>query len=221
MSENEIVTYPDAEPADGAAAPDEAVNDDDLTALLAKRQHAKPNRLTWGLLTILVLVIGFIGGAFANQKFGATSGSSNAGSFRAAFAGGFPAGGFPAGGFPAGGFPGSGQTGTGSSTTGAAALGNVTLGTVKLVDGTNLYLTTTTGETVKVKVPGTAKVTSQQTVALTDLPSGATVIVRGDKAGDGTVTASSVSEGALPGAPTSDSASPANPAAQPTTQGAN
>ena len=218
MSENEIVTYPDAEPADGAAAPDEAVNDDDLTALLAKRQHAKPNRLTWGLLTILVLVIGFIGGAFANQKFGATSGSSNAGSFRAAFAGGFPAGGFPAGGFP-----GSGQTGTGSSTTGAAALGNVTLGTVKLVDGTNLYLTTTTGETVKVKVPGTAKVTSQQTVALTDLPSGATVIVRGDKADDGTVTASSVSEGALPGAPTSNTANPANPvpSAQPTTQGAN
>jgi len=217
MSENEIVTYPDAEPAQEAAAPDEAVNDDDLTALLAKRQHAKPNRFTWVLLTALLLVIGFIGGAFANQKFGSANSSTGITGFPA----GFPGGGFPGGGFPGGGFPASGQTGTGSSATGAGSPGNVTFGTVKLVDGTNLYLTTTTGETVKVKVPGTAKVTSQQTVALTDLPSGATVIVRGDKAGDGTVTASSVSEGALPGAPTSDSASPANPAAQPTTQGAN
>jgi hypothetical protein len=167
-------------------------NDDDLTSLLAKREHARPNRLTWVLMTLLILVVGFIGGAVANQKFG-TSGSRSTG------AAGFPTN-LPAG--FTGGLPGIGQTGGSTATAqggGSGAFGNATFGTVTLVDGTNLYITTPAGATVKVKVPDSAKVTSQTSVALSDLPSGATVIVRGDKAADGTVTATAVSEGALPG----------------------
>ena len=168
MSDNPTVTYPDM-------PVDEPANDDDLTALLAKRQHARPNRLTWVLLTLLVLVIGFIGGAFANQKFGTASSSTS----RIA---GFPTG-FPGvGAIPGvGAFPGAGQAGGGSTTTPggpAGGFGNATFGTVKLVDGTNLYITNAAGETVKVKVPATATITSQQTVALSDLPSGATVIIQ-------------------------------------------
>ena len=147
-------------------------NDDDLSALLAKREHAKPNRLTWVLITVLVLLVGFVGGALANQKFGSSSGTS-----------GFPS----TGAFPAmGTFPGAGAAGT------------ATIGTVKLVDGTSLYVTTTNGETVKVKVPPTVKVTAQQAVPLSELASGSTVIVHGDTGTDGTVTATTVSEASLP-----------------------
>jgi len=46
-----------------------------------------------------------------------------------------------------------------------------------------------------VKVPATAPVTAQKKVALSDIASGSTVIVRGSTAADGTVTAQSVSEG--------------------------
>ena len=78
----------------------------------------------------------------------------------------------------------------------------MTLGTVKRVDGSNLYLTTAAGATVKVIVPETASVTSQADTALVDLTKGATVIVRGEAAPDGTVTATSVSEeGTVPVSP--------------------
>ena len=95
------------------------------------------------------------------------------------------------------------QTGPGTP------FGDMTVGTVKLVDKQNLYVTTTAGETVKVSVPDTVTVTAQQEIALADLATGSTVIIRGTAATDGTVTAESVSEGSLPGGPA------------PTTQGEN
>ena len=154
------------------------MSDENLTNLLAKREHARPNRFTWVLLTLLVLMVGFMGGAVASQMLG-SSGASG-------FPGPLPA--MPAG-LP---LPGGGSTPAG-----------MTLGTVKLVDGSNLYLTTTAGATVKVIVPETASVTSQADTALADLAKGATVIVRGEAATDGTVTATSVSEqGTVPASPT-------------------
>ena len=167
---------------------DESARDDDLATLLARREHARPNRVTWVLVTLLLLGAGFVGGAFAYKTWG-PSASIGMPSF--------------AGGLPAMAGAGSTSSGTGPSTTGTGtgfpgAPADLTIGTVKLVDRTNLYVTTTSGETVKVLVPDSASVTAEQEIALADLAAGSTVIIRGATADDGTVTATSVSEGSIP-----------------------
>ena len=153
------------------------MSEENLATLLAKREHARPNRITWALLTLLVLMVGFMGGAVASRTFGPPVASG--------FLGPLPA-------MPSGlALPGGGSTPPG-----------MTLGTVKRVDGSNLYLTTAAGATVKVIVPETASVTSQADTALVDLTKGATVIVRGEAAPDGTAMATSVSEeGTVPASP--------------------
>lgn len=198
-----FVTYEDTDPFDVDEASLQLAENDHLASLLQRRKHAKPTRLTWVLLALLVLTVGFIGGAFADQKLG-TSGTSDGSGF--AMPAGMPT--F----FPAGpGIPGA-----------AAAGGAITTGTVKLVDGQNLYLTDSSGSTVKVTVPSSAAVTSQKTVALTDLAAGTTVLVRGESAPDGTVTATSVAEGSLPaGASTGTPSASALPSPTPSPQGAN
>ena len=167
--------------------------DDDLATLLAKREHARPNRLTWVLLVLLVLAVGFAGGAFVEKR----NASSSSG--LPDFAGG---GAFPGGAAPGGGI--------------VATAGAVTTGTVKLVDGTSLYITDADGNTVKVVVPETVPVTTQSQTSLSDLSAGSTVIIRGETGDDGTVTATSVSEGAVP-----DTASTTTPTSSPSPQGDN
>ena len=46
----------DAGPAD--------IVDDDLPSLLRRREHARPNRVTWILLALLLVSAGFVGGAY-------------------------------------------------------------------------------------------------------------------------------------------------------------
>lgn len=199
-----------------AVAEDNSREGDDLASLLAKREHARPNKVTWVLLTLAVLMVGFAGGALANQKFG-TSNSSP--SFN----------GFPAGFTPPGLSSTSGGAGAAAGFPGAGGgFGGLTVGTVKLVDGTNVYVATNDGATVKVKVPTSATVIAQKPIELTDLSAGTTVMVRGETASDGTVTATSVSETSLPagGQPGANASAPSAPAPsapaspQPTTQGA-
>ena len=166
----------------------QAQQDDDLAALLAKREHARPNRATWGLLTLLLLTVGFVGGALTYRAVGPST-SSSVPDFAAAMAAGLP------------GMPGAtdGAAGTG----GFAGPAGLTAGTVTLVDGSKLYVTTSDGAVVIVTVPDSATVTAQQVISLAELSAGDTVVVRGQTGDDGTVTATSVAEGALPaGAPT-------------------
>jgi hypothetical protein len=208
MSESTGVAYPDVPPddvpPDDVPPHDDTGRDDDLATLLAKREHARPNRATWVLLTLVVLLAGFMLGAGAYMKFGPTTGS--AATFPGGFArpgglpaGGLPEGGLPAGGLPAGGFPAEGSAGLASGGAGPGLAGGspATFGTVQLVDGNHLYVVTPDGRTVKVKVPGTAPVTAQKQLPLSELAAGSTVVVRGDTAADGTVTATSVSQGSF------------------------
>ncbi len=162
---------------------DHATGADDLATLLARREHARPNRVTWVLLTLVVLTVGFIGGAFVEKRNG-SSGTSLPGFAALRVAGGGPLAG-------AGGALPGGQGAAG-------ALAGITTGTVKLVDGRNLYVTDAAGNTVKVVVPDTASVTSQLDASLTDLAAGTAVVIHGDAAADGTVTATSVSEETVP-----------------------
>jgi hypothetical protein len=174
-------------------------NDENLATLLAKREHAKPNRATWVLLTLIVLAVGFVGGAFAQSTWGASTSSTSGLPDFAAMGGTFPGaagssstasagtGTTGATGNQQGGFPG-GQGGFGG--------GGMTFGTIASVDGNTLTVTDSSGKTITVAVPSSATVTANQEVSLAELAAGDTVIVRGETGDDGTITATSVTEGA-------------------------
>lgn len=159
-------------------------NDDDLKELLAKRQRAKPNKLTWVLLVLLVLALGFTMGS-CMQKAANGLGRSVPG--QPAIAPEQPAiASDPAGAI--GGRPGG-------------RAGDLTVGTVESVDGSTLTIRTLDGQNVTVEVPEGTPVTSSVDISLPDLQEGSNVVIRGTEGDDGTVTADSVTEGAgaLPG----------------------
>ena len=81
--------------------------------------------------------------------------------------------------------------GTGATTANPAAGAGRTIGTVKLIDGTNLYITDTSGNVVKVSTTG-ASFTKTVSGAVTDVHPGDTVVVNGPAGADGTVAARSV-----------------------------
>ena len=155
------------------ATPDQqAPNDDDLKELLAKRQHAKPNKATWILLALITIGLGFAMGACTQKQvssFSERSDRSEVASDPADATGGQP---------PA--FPG----------------GDATVGTVESLSENSLTIVTRDGRTVEVTVSDETPVTSSVEVPLSELPIGASVIVRGPTADDGSVIAESISEGA-------------------------
>ena len=167
------------------ATPDQqAPNDDDLKELLAKRQHAKPNKATWILLALITIGLGFAMGACTQKQVSSFSERSDrsgqserseqpdrseVASDPADATGRQP---------PA--FPG----------------GDATVGTVESLSANSLTIVTRDGRTVEVTVSAETPVTSSVEVPLSELPVGASVIVRGPTADDGSVIAESISEGA-------------------------
>jgi Domain of unknown function (DUF5666) len=101
---------------------------------------------------------------------------------------------------------GSGAAGTGAAGAGAGAragfLGaargaggaNASIGTVSSVDGNTIYLTDTSGDTVKVTLSSATKVTKNQSVSKTSIRPGDAVVIQGLKGSSGTITATSVSD---------------------------
>ncbi len=71
---------------------------------------------------------------------------------------------------------------------------NGTTGQIKLVDGSNIYITTSDGSTVKVTTTPTSKVTKSAAGAVSDLKTGDTITVQGATGSDGTIAASSISQ---------------------------
>ena len=69
-----------------------------------------------------------------------------------------------------------------------------TAGAIDHIDGTNVYVKTQDGRTVKVSTSDTTRVRISQDGKLTDLKPGSTVIVQGDTGSDGTVTAQTITE---------------------------
>ena len=74
-----------------------------------------------------------------------------------------------------------------------------TVGQVKLIDGTNVYVTDTSGNTVKVATTGST-ISKSAPGTVTDLAIGDTVIVRGATGSDGTVTATAITDSGAAGA---------------------
>ncbi|GAA1795407.1 hypothetical protein GCM10009682_16460 [Luedemannella flava] len=152
--------------------------DDDLERELAARApKQRINKITFVLAGLLLVIGGFIAGSLVQKNSGGTTGSA------------LPTGTNGRGGyFPAGGFGGGGTAQGGTGTRAGAA----TTGTVKLVDGTTIYITTSSGETVTVKTSDSTKVSVSQSSTLKSIRTGATVTVQGQTGADGTVTATTV-----------------------------
>jgi Domain of unknown function (DUF5666) len=152
----------------------------DLEAELAKAPRSRKSPgLTTYLAAGVLLAAGFAIGTEADRNLGQRSSVQG---------GGMP-GGMPGGGRMPGGGMGGGPMGRG-----AAGSSGGTTGTVQKIDGNTIYVKTANGSTVQVKVTGGTKVGVLHNGSVKDLKSGASVTVQGDKAQDGTVTATSVSQ---------------------------
>jgi hypothetical protein len=161
------------------AAVDLAVDpfDDDLAdQLAAMAPRRMTSRTTLALGGLVLVVAGFIGGVLVQRGAAPATpaGAVNGGQ-------GF-------GGAGLGGANGAGQGGAGTGTGARAAA----TGTIKLVDGSTIYLTTSTGEIVTVKTSTGTTVRLEQAGSVKELPAGATVTVTGTTDAEGIVTATQV-----------------------------
>ena len=164
--------------------PLESIEETDLRALIAQKERGPIPRGTKMLLGSLCIVLAFFAGSFVHQQFGASASTSA-----------FPGGSLPAG-FAAGRFPGAGAlTATDGSPTTKQAAG-VIVGSITLVDGTHVYVTTAQGTIVKVDVSPSTAINAQTTVKASELKAGQQVIVRGQAGTDGTVAATTITQGA-------------------------
>ncbi|MCO6004291.1 DUF5666 domain-containing protein [Actinoallomurus purpureus] len=159
--------------------------DGDLETELAK---APKSRKLPGLTTYLgagaLVAAGFGVGAQVDRHFGdhTTTAAQTARTM-------------PGGGMPGGGMPGRSGTGQGQNT-GRASGG--TTGTVQKVAGKTVYVRTADG-VVRVTVTGTTKVHVLRSGSASALKTGANVTVQGTQAKDGTLTATSVTQGTSSG----------------------
>jgi hypothetical protein len=165
-----------------APAPWEEPDDDDL------EEHVPRRPVTWFTALLALLVVG--GGAFLagvqvqkhHDKGLTTVSASTTGT--------------------------ASRTGTGAGTTGSGTTGagggrgfggGATIGQVKLVDGSTIYVTDTSGNTVTVNTTGASTFTKSESVALKNIQPGDTVIVRGAAQPDGTIAAASVTDSGAAG----------------------
>jgi hypothetical protein len=77
---------------------------------------------------------------------------------------------------------------------GGGAAGNASIGTIASVNGRTIYLTETSGNTVKVTLSGSTKLTKNLGVSKSSLHPGDAVVVQGVKNSMGTLVATSVSD---------------------------
>ncbi|MCW2865477.1 MAG: hypothetical protein JWP48_7185 [Actinoallomurus sp.] len=166
----------------------------DLAEELAKAPRVRrlPGLTTY-LCAGVVLALGFVIGAQTDRHMGTQASNSAQSGAGAIPGGGMPGGGMRGGGMPGQGGGGQGQGGRGAP--GASAGTGGTTGTVQKIAGKTIYVQTANG-VVQVKVTGTTKIRILQSGSAKDLKSGTSVVVQGPQAKDGTVTATSVSQGA-------------------------
>jgi hypothetical protein len=167
---------------------------DDLGAALAKRPRARIPSLTLLLAVLLVAGLGFLGGELVGKHNAGSGSGVSAAALRSAFAGRAGAG--------AGATTGAGGTGSGSGRTGgfgggAFGAGNDTIGSIKLIDGSTVYVETTSGSIVQVSVSPSTKITISSTGTVKNLAPGDEVIVAGTKNSSGNVAATSISQSSL------------------------
>jgi hypothetical protein len=150
----------------------------------ARRRGGGP--LLAAVLASLVGAIGFYVGIRVEKgqlSSTSTTGATGAASRLAALAGRGSAAGAGAGG---GGFA--------RAFAGGGAGGNSTVGTISSVDGRALYLTDTSGNTIKVALSSVTTITKSLGVSTRSVHPGDTVIVSGLKGSGGTISATTVND---------------------------
>jgi hypothetical protein len=144
--------------------------------------------LPLGLMAVLLLGVGFVAGVQVQKgqgDDGAAAGFARGGS------GGPPGMAAMAGGQRGGG--GAGDVATGGATAGAAGSGaGTTVGEVANVKGSRLYVTTSDGATVEVRVGAQADVQRLSHSSARGVHPGDSVIVQGTSRSDGSVSATAV-----------------------------
>jgi hypothetical protein len=154
------------------------------------------------LLCVLLIACGFIGGVLVEKGQGSSGGSGASGgsalasrfaALRSGAAGG-STGSAASGGAAAG--TGSGASGTPRTGSGSGAGAGATIGQVAFVQGSTLYVTDTSGNTVKVKTSPASTVTKTVSGTVHAIRPGEQVVISGASAANGTVTAESIRVGA-------------------------
>ncbi|TMR92982.1 DUF5666 domain-containing protein [Nonomuraea basaltis] len=157
---------------------------DDLREELAVQPRKGMSKLTLGLAAGVVLVAGILIGIQAGKLSGSTDTTTAAAQQRSVGQQQAP----PGYGARQGGF--GQRMGAGG-----------TMGTVEKVEGGKVYIKTMDGSTVTVTTTGQTTVQIAQPGKVSDLKAGSTVTVRGRQAGDGSVTAASITQGTQGGGP--------------------
>jgi hypothetical protein len=164
------------------------VDDHDDTLQLPRRPRRQFfNRRSAALAAIVVGAIGFYAGVRVEK--GQVNGSSSSAGLQlpaALRSGRLPSG---SGSSARGGVPGFGGPG------GA----NASFGTVSSVDGRTIYLTDTSGNTVKVKLSSTTNISKSLHVTKQAVHPGDSVIAQGLKGSNGTLVATSISDSGASG----------------------
>lgn len=161
------------------------------SGLWEEEMPARPVREKLGRVTLGLLVLAFAAGAFwlgvvtEKHSLSSTSATTAATAARTARTGAAATG---ATGAAAGGGGGSGS-GSGA-----------TVGQVKLIDGSNIYVTDSTGNVVKVATTPDSQITVTSSGTAKDVKPGDTVLVTGTTGDDGTVTATAVRDQGAGGA---------------------
>jgi hypothetical protein len=182
-----IVSVPDAtQPGEQPPVPlvdiDQIEPDQSLLADVRRTRVTTP--FTRVLLVLIVLSVGFLGGALVDRhERPSTNASSSLSSLISRFRGGRGGSGGVGG---SGGIPGLNATGAGGATT----------GTVKLVDGTTVYIQDAAGDEIKVTTSPNTNVTITKAGTVAQLAVGNTISVQGTASGDGTsIAATSIAPG--------------------------
>jgi len=175
---SEQPTLHDDEPVYDDAV-DDAWTDEDPPELPRRPKRRLVTPWTLGLAAVLVAALGFIGGVQVQKGEQDDGGASGLpAGLRAAMAGG--AGGARGG---AGGGANAGGTADGAAPT---------MGEVASKDGGTLYVTDSSGATVKVKTNGNSKVTRTAKGKVSGVHPGDTVVITGSTNANGTVTATQI-----------------------------
>jgi hypothetical protein len=187
------------DPTEPVAIADQYANDDDDDDdyLPAPPPRRRIPPVTAGLLVAIVATGAFFGGVEVQKTAGKPKANTAAAAL--ATAGATGNGASAASGTGAGGF-GGGGSGGGGGFGGGARGGGRTAGLVTNVQPGVILITDAQGNVVKISTTGNPSVSKTTPALLTDVQIGATIVVQGQPASDGTINATAITVGSATGA---------------------
>ncbi|MEV0352405.1 hypothetical protein AB0H88_42190 [Nonomuraea sp. NPDC050680] len=168
---------------------------EDLDSELAVQPRKPLSKVTLALIAGVVLVAGVVIGIQAQKALGAPATAAAMQPGGRQLPGGYGQQGRQPGGY--GQQPGGRQQMPGGYGQRMGGAGGGTVGTVEKVEGGKIYVKTMDGSTVTVTTTEATTVQVTKPGKLADLRAGTNVVVRGEKGGDGSVAATSISQGGV------------------------